>query len=166
MASGFCSESQTGAASGIRPPPHPPSCGTPGQAGTLLLAGHPLRHGQLCPGSFLSAHMGSGISGQPSSFPLTNSQGWRGSLRAFSRATSQSSALLVRQGSQGLLLIPLQEQMSCLHSMSPIRVGELLALDFIGSVSSGVWRSISLSNVFFKIFPKRLVGLEKKNTKP
>lgn len=56
----------------------------------------------------------------------------RGSLSAFPRATSQSSALLVRQDAQGLLLIPLQEEISCLHSMSPIRVWGVLVLVFGG----------------------------------
>lgn len=91
-------------------PPQPPFRGAPGQAGTLLPAGHLLRFGQHCSSSFLSAHAGQASLGSLSVPPDQLPGRERGSSSACPRATSQSSALLVRQDAQGLLLLPLQEE--------------------------------------------------------
>lgn len=110
MASGFCSESQTGAGPAIRPRHSLLSAGRRGRLALSCQLGISSGSGSVAPApSYLlmwgQASLGS-LSVPPDQLPGRE----RGSSSACPRATSQSSALLVRQDAQGLLLLPLQEE--------------------------------------------------------
>lgn len=58
-----------------------------------------------------------------------------------------------------LCLLPSKRKLSASNAGFPSEFGKLLTLTFIESVSSGVGRPISLSQVFSKVSPKRLASL-------